>query len=159
MKIILASHGSLAKAMLEVLHMIMGDEDNVEAFCLDTYENPVALSEAVKKKIEAAQGGAQGAAHDGAQGEHNGAQGAQGEPIVMACDIKGGSIFNHLLPFCSIPGVSLFAGMNLNLVLSLANIQPQTEADFIEVTGEGKDGIELFNREVLERMNNEDDDF
>ena len=137
MKIILASHGSLAKAMLEVLHMIMGDEDNVEAFCLDTYENPVALSEAVKKKIEA----------------------AQGEPIVMACDIKGGSIFNHLLPFCSIPGVSLFAGMNLNLVLSLANIQPQTEADFIEVIGEGKDGIELFNREVLERMNNEDDDF
>ena len=137
MKIIIASHGSLAKAMLEVLHMIMGGEDDVEALCLDTYENPVALSEVVKKKIEAEGAG----------------------PVVLVSDIKGGSVFNHLLPLCAAPGVTLFAGMNLDLVLSLVNIQPKTEADFMEVMGEGRDGIALFNKEVLEKMQNEEDDF
>lgn len=135
MKIILASHGSLADAMLKVLHMIMGDEDDVESLCLDTYENPVVLAEEAKKKIEA-QGGA---------------------PIILVSDIKGGSVFNHLLPLCANPGVTLFAGMNLDLVLSLVNIQPQTEADFEEVMGEGKAGMLRFNRETLEKMNEKDD--
>ena len=135
MKIILASHGSLADAMLNVLHAIMGDEDDVESFCLDTYENPLALSEAVKKKIEA----------------------VNGAPVILVCDIKGGSVFNHLLPLCVNSGITLFTGMNLDLVLSLVNIQPETEADFEEVVGEGKAGIIRFNSEVLEKMNNEND--
>ena len=135
MKIILASHGSLADAMLKVLHEIMGNEDDVESFSLDTYENPVALSEAVKKKIKA----------------------SDGAPVALVCDIKGGSVFNHLLPLCVDPGIDLFTGMNLDLVLSLVNIQPKTEADFAEVMGEGKAGIIRFNRETLEKMSREDD--
>jgi len=139
MKIILASHGSLADAMLKVLHMIMGDEDDVESLCLDTYENPVALAEEVKKKINA----------------------ASGAPLILVCDIKGGSVFNHLLPLCINPGVTLFTGMNLDLVLSLVNIQPGTEADFEEVTGEGKAGIIRYNKETLEKMSagNDADNF
>ena len=138
MKIILASHGSLANAMLNVLHMIMGDEDDVESLCLDTYENPVALAEEVKKKIDA----------------------QNGAPVVLVSDIKGGSVFNHLLPLCVKPGVTLFSGMNLDLVLSLVNIQPQTEADFEEVMGEGKAGILRFNKETIEEMSsNNTDDF
>jgi len=135
MKVILASHGSLANAMLEVLHMIMGDEDDVESFCLDIYENPVALSQAVREKIES----------------------EAGAPLALVCDIKGGSIFNHLLPFCVNPNVTLFAGMNLDLVLSLVNIKPKTEAEFEEVLGEARAGIEIFNSVVLEKMSNEND--
>ncbi|MDR0998546.1 MAG: hypothetical protein LBL70_05715 [Treponema sp.] len=135
MKIILASHGSLAEAMLGVLHMIMGDEDDVEALCLDKWENPGALAAEVKKRIEA----------------------AEGKPLVLVSDIKGGSVFNQLLPLCACPGVTLFAGMNLDLVLSLVNIQPETPEAFEEVTGEGKAGIARFDRETLERMGNEND--
>ena len=135
MKIILASHGSLADAMLKVLHMIMGDEDDVESICLDTFENPIALAGEVKKKIEA-QGGA---------------------PVILVSDIKGGSVFNHLLPLCDNPGITLFSGMNLDLVLSLVNIQPQTESDFEEVMQEAKAGVQCFNRETLEKMKNEND--
>ena len=135
MKIILASHGSLADAMLKVLHIILGDEDDVESFSLDAYENPVALSEAVKKKIDA----------------------ENGAPVVLVCDIKGGSVFNYLLPFCTRPGVTLFTGMNLDLVLSLVNIQPETEADFEEVMGEGKAGMNRFNSEIVNNMVNEHD--
>ena len=135
MKIILASHGSLADAMLKVLHMIMGDEDDVESFCLDTYENPVALSEEVKKKIEA----------------------AGDTPVIMVCDILSGSVFNHLLPFCTKPGVTLFTGMNLNLILSLVNIKPETEDDFEEVMRDAKGGIDFYNMEELEKLKAEND--
>ena len=135
MKIILASHGSLADAMLKVLHMIMGNEDDVESFCLDVYENPLALSGAVKKKIDE----------------------AGGTPVVLVCDIVSGSVFNHLLPLCSNTGVVLLTGMNLNLVLSLVNIQPKTEADFEEAVRDAKADIRFFNREILEKMKNEND--
>jgi mannose/fructose-specific phosphotransferase system component IIA len=139
MKIILASHGFLAKAILEVVHMIMGDEDDVEALCLGTYENPPALAAAVKERIDT----------------------AAGAPIVLVSDIKGGSVFNHLLPFCVNSGVRLFAGMNLDLVLSLVNIQPKKPEEFEEVLGEGKAGITLFDKEALEKMaaGNDADDF
>ena len=129
MKIILASHGFLADEMLKVLHMILGDEDDVESFCLDTYENPLALSQQVKKKIEE----------------------VKDEPVTLVCDIKGGSVFNQLLPLCTNQRVTLYSGMNLDLVLSLVNIQPETEEDFEEVTGEAKSGIVRYNREHLEK--------
>jgi mannose/fructose-specific phosphotransferase system component IIA len=136
MKIILASHGSIADAMLKVLHMIMGNEDDVESCCLDTYEDPYALSEAVKKKIEA----------------------AGSIPVVLVCDIINGSIFNHLLPFCDNPGVVLFTGMNLNLILSLVNIKPKTETEFEEVLRDAKADIRFFNMEILDKMKNESDE-
>ena len=129
MKVILASHGSLADEMLKVLHMILGDEDDVESFCLDKYENPLALSQQVKKRVEE----------------------AKDEPVTLVCDIKGGSVFNQLLPLCTNQRVTLFSGMNLDLVLSLVNIQPETEEDFEEVTEEAKSGILRFNRELLEK--------
>ena len=135
MKIILASHGSLADAMLGALHAIMGDDDDVESFCLDTYEDPVALSQVVGEKIKK----------------------EAGAPVVLVCDIKGGSVFNHLLPFCANPGVTLFAGMNLNLVLNLVNIMPGTKAEFEEVTREAKAGIDFFDNDILEKMKNEND--
>ena len=136
MRIILASHGYLADEMLSVLHSIMGDEDDVESFCLDTYDDPAALAAAIKKSID----------HDSSS------------HFVLVCDIKDGSVFNHLLPLCENPGVTLVTGMNLDLVLGLVNIQPETEADFEEVIGEGKAGIQCFNMDTLETMRNEEDD-
>lgn len=139
MKIILASHGSFADAMLNLVHMIMGSDDDVESLCLDTYENPFALAEVVKKKIDA----------------------VNGEPIILVADIKGGSVFNNLLPLCVNPGVTLFSGMNLDLVLSLVNIKPTTEAEFEEALEEGKAGMLRFNKEILEKSasQNDADDF
>jgi len=135
MKVILASHGSLADAMLKVLHMILGDEDDVQALYLDVYENPVALAQEVKKIIEV----------------------ADGAPVVIVCDIKCGSVFNQLLPLCANPGVTVFSGMNLDLVLHLVNIQPKTEAEFEEVVIQAQAGIAFFNKDTLEKMQNQND--
>ncbi|GHV43439.1 PTS mannose transporter subunit IIC [Spirochaetia bacterium] len=135
MKIILASHGSLAEAMLGVVHMIMGDEDDIEALCLDKFENPGAIAAAVQERITA----------------------AAGAPIILVSDIKGGSVFNHLLPLCVTPGVTLFSGMNLDLVLSLVNIMPKTTEAFEEVIGEATAGIVLFDKDFLDQMSREND--
>ena len=112
-----------------------GEDDDVESLCLDTYENPVALLEAASKKIE----------------------NFGNEPVAFVCDIKGGSVFNHLLSLCQKPNVTLFSGMNLDLVLSLINIKPKTKEETEEVLGEAKAGILIFNSEILEKMKNEND--
>jgi mannose/fructose-specific phosphotransferase system component IIA len=137
MKIILASHGSLADSILKIVHSILGDEDDVEAFCLDVYETPSAIAAIVKERIDA----------------------AAGVPVVLAADIKGGSVFNALLPLCENPGVTLFAGMNLDLVLDLVNTVTETPEALNGSMQIAKDAIVLFNKDILavmSRQNNDD---
>jgi mannose/fructose-specific phosphotransferase system component IIA len=131
MKIILASHGSLAESMLKVVCSILGDEYDMESFCLDTYETPSAITAAVKDRIDA----------------------AAGTPVVLVSDIKGGSVFNNLLPLCENPAVTLFAGMNLDLVLDLVNMAPETPDALDEVIRTARDAIERFDRDILAGMN------
>jgi mannose/fructose-specific phosphotransferase system component IIA len=130
MKIILASHGSLAESMLKVVCSILGDEYDIESFCLDVYETPSAITAAVKDRIDA----------------------AAGAPVVLVSDIKGGSVFNGLLPLCENPSVVLFAGMNLDLVVELVNMAPETPEALDEVIRTARDGIERFDRDILARM-------
>jgi mannose/fructose-specific phosphotransferase system component IIA len=127
MKIILASHGSLAESMLEAARTILGNEDDIEAFCLDTYETPSRIASLVRGRIE----------------------GAAGAPLVLVTDIIGGSVFNDLLPLCEIAGVTLFSGMNLAMVLDLANAQPETRETLDETVQIAKDAIVRFDRDIL----------
>jgi mannose/fructose-specific phosphotransferase system component IIA len=127
MKIILASHGVLAESLLEVVHMILGDEDDVEAFCLNTYETPSEIAARVKEKVDA----------------------CGGAPVILVADIKGGSVFNNLLPLCENPGLTLIAGMNLDLVLALVNMAPKTPEELEEVMQLAKDAIVKFDKDIL----------
>jgi mannose/fructose-specific phosphotransferase system component IIA len=113
--------------MLDVVRMILGNEDDIEAFCLDTYETPSRIASLVRGRIE----------------------GAAGAPVVLVTDIKGGSVFNDLLPLCEITGVTLFAGMNLDLVLDLVNTQPETRETLDEAVQIAKDAIVRFDRDIL----------
>jgi mannose/fructose-specific phosphotransferase system component IIA len=134
-KIILASHGSLAPSMLEVVRMILGSEDDIEAFCLDTCETPSRIASLVRGRIEA----------------------AAGAPVVLVSDIKGGSVFNSLLPLCETPGVTLFAGMNLDMVLDLVNTDPETPEALDGVMQTAKDAVVRFDKDILadlSRQNN-----
>jgi mannose/fructose-specific phosphotransferase system component IIA len=126
-KIILASHGSLAESVLEVVRMILGDEDGIEAFCLGAYETPSRIASLVRGRIE----------------------GAAGAPVALVTDIIGGSVFNELLPLCEIAGVTLFSGMNLTMVLDLVNTRPETREAFGETEQIAKDAIVRFDRDIL----------
>lgn len=48
-KLILASHGSLAEGMKSALKMILGESIQMDAFGLDTWEQPQAILEEIKK--------------------------------------------------------------------------------------------------------------
>jgi mannose/fructose-specific phosphotransferase system component IIA len=113
--------------MLEVVRMILGDEGDIEAFCLDTYETPSRIASLVRGRIE----------------------GAAGAPVALVADIIGGSVFNDLLPLCEIAGVTLFSGMNLAMVLDLVNTQPETREALGETEQIAKDAIVRFDRDIL----------
>lgn len=139
MQIILASHGSLAEGLHSAVRLIAGDADNIIALGLDAYETPEALAAVAEKRIE----------------------NAMGEHTVVLCDIKGGSVYNQLLPLCGQPNVSLITGMNLNLALELAMAQPglsprQAQAEAIEIA---KEFIQYFDAKVLaeERKQEQED--
>jgi len=136
MKIILASHGSLAEGLLSAVHTIIGDDGDIEAFGLDRYENPSAITEEVQKSIDA----------------------CDGEHTVILCDIKGGSVFNDLLPLCAQKSVSLICGMNLNLALELAIADPSDGVRVIQedAISVAKTFIEYYDSDVLSALQQEE---
>lgn len=97
-KLILASHGGLATGMLAAMRMILGDGCAVQAYDLEHYETPQDILRAARQDVEQ----------------------ADGQDIVILCDLKGGSVANQLMTLCEAPNVSLVTGMNLCLALELA---------------------------------------
>lgn len=91
---VLASHGLLAKGMLETLKLIIGEIKNIHTLCAYSEEqNP---EESLKKIIEELS--------------------LKGEVLVFT-DLFGGSVNNILMKLLK-PNVYLFSGMNLPLVLN-----------------------------------------
>jgi fructoselysine and glucoselysine-specific PTS system IIA component len=97
MKLILASHSTLAKGMKETAEFIMGKQENLEAIAA-YLDDSVALPDQLRATVKNV-------------GE---------EPIIFLSDIKGGSVNRIITEF--INGKSnyfLIAGMSLPLVLEL----------------------------------------
>lgn len=86
------------------MRIIPGNEDDIEAFCLNTYETPLRIALLVRGRIE----------------------GVAGALVASIVDTKDGSVFNGFLSLCEIVGVTLFADMNPNMVPDLVNPQPET---------------------------------
>lgn len=97
MKLILVSHGHLAKGMKNTLEMIVGHQDNVIALSAYGEENN-DFKTIVTKEIES--------------NSH--------QPIVILTDILGGSVNTELSKMViQYEDVFLITGMNLSLALTL----------------------------------------
>lgn len=132
-RLVLASHGSFAEGMKSAAVMILGETaDSIETFGLDAWETPQAVAEEIEKLM---------------------AQ-APDDEYVLLCDIKGGSVHNALIKFCTEPNVSVISGINLNLVLELAMMDPGTVlADKIEgVIETCCQGMQFLNTSVMEKL-------
>lgn len=57
MKIILVSHGSFSKGLLESVQMILGEQENLTAHCLMPEETPAALSQRLEAEMKETEGG------------------------------------------------------------------------------------------------------
>ncbi len=137
-KIVLASHGSMAEGILSAAKMIMGEDERVSAFGLDRYDTPQDISREAAKIVEA----------------------AEGAPVIILCDVKGGSVYNELLHLCEKPNVSLITGMNLNLLLEILAAPPkmgllEKQREAIEIA---KQCICYFDIDVLAHMKAETED-
>jgi fructoselysine and glucoselysine-specific PTS system IIA component len=134
MKLILASHSTLAKGMKETAEFIMGKQENLKAIAAYV-DDSVALPDQLKAVVENV-------------GE---------EPIIFLADIKGGSVNRTITEF--INGKSnyfLIAGMSLPLVLELIGTNFSNDPveikekikQIISVAVSGTELIELTETEV-----------
>lgn len=96
-KYILASHGKLSEGMVDSVHMIMGDIQNLSWVSLSFGEHPDKIRYALEKDI---------------------LQHPQDEYIIIS-DIAGGSVNTALLQLLKIKNVHVIAGMHLGMILAL----------------------------------------
>lgn len=134
-RIIISSHGSLAEGMLSAVEMIAGKQENMRAYSLATYQTPGNVKEKVQEDLD-----------------HY-----TQDRFLILCDIKCGSIHNALVELCIDERVTLFSGMNLALVLSLA-IKPDMEKEnMIACMEEAKENLMYFDKETILNSNLEED--
>lgn len=120
-KLILASHGELAKGMKHTAQMIVGSlVDQVEVYCLYPGMNPEDYAKEMRSRIE-----------------------ADNEQYLFICDILGGSVHTALSQLLDNERVRVCSGMNLNLILGLVTINPSelTEELLEKIIKEAQTGI------------------
>lgn len=131
-KLILASHGSLAEGMKSALKMILGESIRVDAFGLDTWEQPQAILEEIMKIRRS----------------------NPEEELIVLCDVKGGSVCNCMMQLCADMKICVVSGMNLGLALELAMASGGVSCkEEIEMAiKESKEGIQYFDHTVIKKL-------
>lgn len=131
-KIVLASHGKLSMGMLHSTKMIVGNlACDIETYSLNPGENPNDYAQELKKRIQEDE-----------------------QEYIIVCDIKGGSVYNAMVPLCQYHNVSLLSGMNMNMILELVIAK---NVDMNQVIQSSKDGITYENETTINKEIVEDD--
>ena len=95
-KMILASHGSLAKGMKSAVSMIVGNTDYIIDFNLDDYYSPDDIKAEIEDMIK-----------------------DSSDEYIVITDIKGGSVCTSLSQLCRYENATLVTTMSLPLVLEI----------------------------------------
>lgn len=137
MKLILASHGTLAKGMQSTLEMIAGKLDNLQAYEAYTENSGDEFIAEIKKSVEA----------------------SKDETFVIVTDVLGGSVNNEMTQLLAThDNVYLISGMNFPLLVTLATqVGEVTKDDILAAIEAGKQGIVLVNDLIVEYNNDEED--
>lgn len=118
--IILASHGGMAKGMLESAQMIMGELEQVQALALNPQDDPLSLAEKMKEAAKAVD---------------------TGDGVILLVDLMGGSPSNASA-YLAKDGVPVITGMSLPMLLELLGMRFEFSESLIEhVMEAGKSGI------------------
>ena len=98
MKVIVVSHGSYARGLVDTVQMIAGKQEDLEAFGLESEESVDTLKEKIRQSIE---------------------QASQEEEILILTDIFYGSPFNTVISL--MPEYDLYhvTGINLSLMMEV----------------------------------------
>ena len=110
MKILIASHGTLAKGMKCSLELIMGKQEEVKTFCA-YLDGETSIEARVKEFMENIK---------------------EGEEWVIVTDLLGGSVNNEFMKYIHRPDIHLLTGMNLALLLVLIELKDASAEVAIE---------------------------
>ena len=135
-KVILASHGDLAKGMASTIKMLSGIEDNIYSFCFHEGENVLTIQYEVKKLIT---------------------ESDESDEFIIITDIPGGSVNTTLMPLLEYKNVHLISGMNTLLVLTLVLDSDINTDSILNDIEEGKNSVVYINKNI--NTNNESGDF
>ncbi len=134
MKILLVSHGAMAKGMKDTLENFFGAE-NIYAANV-THENGTAdLLAAANQYLEE-------------WGD---------EQVVICSDLKGGSANQSVFPYIKRPNTFVISGMNLSLVLQLSMEEEVTAESIHEIMDQAIADMTLINELDLGGGDDEDE--
>lgn len=132
MKIILVSHGKLAKGMKNTVEMIAGNQDNLEAY--EAYKN--------------------GTSDDSFIGDiKNSLDKVGDQKAVIITEVLGGSVNNEMTQLLKDhQNLTVLTGMNLPLVITLVTTADSslTQESIEEAINEGQKGVLSINKLMTE---------
>ncbi|WMJ89144.1 PTS sugar transporter subunit IIA [Anaerocolumna sp. MB42-C2] len=105
-KILLATHGTFAKGILNSLSIIMGEQSNIECLCA-YLDGEDCIEQQVKTIVESKDANVD---------------------LVVVTDVFGGSVNNEFMKYLDVNGLYLISGLNLNLLLELTTSE-ETSTD------------------------------
>ncbi len=127
----MASHGRLAKEMLNSAEMIMGPQENIIALALEPNDDPMKLKESIKESVEKVTGD---------------------EGVIVLVDLMGGSPSNAAA-YVAKEGIPVITGMNLSILLELIGMRYSMTDELIQnIIEAGKEGI-IDIREIFRGLN------
>ena len=131
-KVILASHGDMAKGAGMSLEMILGEQENLRTYGLYPGENPADYAAQLEEEIRR-------------------------EPetrFVIVTDLAGASVCNAMFPLSRYENVQVFTGFNLQFLLELVSgEEAMTPEETEELLGSARQGV----RQVTFEMEEEED--
>ena len=134
-KVLLISHGEMAKGALNTMHIFTNELDNVTAISAYTPEcdNP---QQEVEKFFEEA-------------GDNQ---------VVAFSDISFGSVNQLLMPYLSRPNTYVFTGFNLPMLLQFTALPDDASMnDFRELVNAGSQGVIFMNDYNFGTMDEDDE--
>lgn len=139
-RIVLATHGTLAKGLLDSLQMLLGEQPGIEAYCLEPHMKMETFAEVLKGEIT--QYGA--------------------ENILFFSDLMNGTPFNALIFLTrECPVLYHITGVNLTTLIGAVvsrNRGAQSVQEMSDAAMAAADGSILDAKVLLEAIGEEDDE-
>lgn len=129
-KIIVATHGNMAKGLKDTLEFLAGEMDNL--YIITAYVNDVDIDKEIRKLIE------------------------KDDEIYVLTDIMSGSVTQKFYRYMS-DNIHIISGINLPLALSIAiQINTDNEIKIEELIKEAKEQIVYVNKSSLNISNDDE---
>ena len=131
--VILASHGDLAKGLLNTSELFFGKQEQLVACCIYQDDNPDDFSEKLKKEIINVD---------------------TGDGVIVLCDLLFGTPCNCLARLINegIENFDVITGMNLAILLQILSTRENMDIDLKEALNQGVQGIqdlkEMLNKAI-----------